>query len=311
MIPFVVPGVWPELKPGRLASGFRTSAQGCRVALLGLSDDLGVRLNGGRPGARGGPSAFRAALGRYGVAWDGLHQRALDVPIYDAGDVARAPGEDEAALLATHARVEAAVAALHHQGLISVCVGGGHDLTLPAVTAAARVHGCEFGGINLDAHLDVRERLGSGMAFRRLIAERHVDGRRFAELGLGRFVNDPGDLDWLRAQGGQAIFADDIFEQGLDHAAALDRASSAGPAFLSIDLDALDQSIAPGVSAPNPLGLGLRDAARLAEAAGERAQVQHFDLMELNPELDVDGHTARAAASLFLHFIAGVSRRAT
>ena len=311
MIPHVVPGVWPELKPGRLASGFRTSPQGCRVALLGLGDDLGVRLNGGRPGARGGPGAFRAALGRYGVAWDGLRQRALDVPIYDAGDIARAPGDDEAALLATHARVEAAVATLHQQGLISICVGGGHDLTLPSVSAAARVHGRALGGINVDAHLDVRERVGSGMPFRWLIAERHLDGARFVELGLGRFVNDPGDLDWLRAQGGQAIFADDIFEHGLDHSAALDRAASGGPAFLSIDLDAFDQSIAPGVSAPNPLGLGLRDAARLAEAAGERSEVRHFDLMELNPEHDVDGHTARAAASLFLHFIAGVSRRAS
>ena len=74
-------------------------------------------------------------------------------------------------------------------------------------------------------------------------------------------------------------------------------------------LDALDQSVAPGVSAPNPLGLSLREAARLAEAAGARPAVQHFDLMELNPSADVGGRTARVAAALFLHFIAGFCQR--
>jgi arginase family enzyme len=156
----------------------------------------------------------------------------------------------------------------------------------------------------------VREKIGSGMPFRRLIEGGRLDPRRFVELGLGRFVNDERDLAWLRAQGGSAVHAEAIFERGLDAQAALDHAAAGGPAFLSIDLDALDQSVAPGVSAPNPLGLGLRPAAKLAEAAGARREIQHFDLMEFNPSYDIDGHTARAAVLLFLHFVAGFARRA-
>jgi formimidoylglutamase len=307
--PFTSPAIWPELRPGRFASTLRKSPDGCRAALLGLSDDLGVRLNGGRPGARGGPSAFRAALARFGAPWDGLRQRALDVPLYDAGDITPAPGDDEAALLETHTRVEHAVSALRERGLVTIGVGGGHDLSLPALRAVSKSLGLALGGVNLDAHLDVREKVGSGMPFRRLIEGRHLDARRFVELGLGRFVNDQRDLEWLRAQGGMAIFAEVIFEHGLDHRAALDLASAEGPAFLSIDLDALDQGSAPGVSAPNPLGVSLRDAARLAEAAGSRREIQHFDLMEFNPSHDVDGHTARCAALLFLSFIAGLCQR--
>lgn len=308
--PHTVAGVWPELRPGRFASTLRRSPEGASCALLGLADDLGVRLNGGRPGARGGPSAFRAALARYGVPWDGERRRALDVGVYDAGDVVPAEGDGEAALGETHARVESAVRSLRELGLLVVCVGGGHDLSLPAIAAVSASLGTPLGGVNLDAHLDVREKAGSGMPFRRLIERGGLEPRRFVELGLGRFVNDQSDLEWLRARGGTAVHVEAIVERGLDAHAALELAAAEGPAFVSIDLDALDQSVAPGVSAPNPFGLGPRDAARLAEAAGARREVHHFDLMELNPSHDVDGHTARVAALLFLQFIAGFCQRA-
>src|SRR5687767_8945741 len=66
MLPHTTPPSWPaDLPPTRFAAQIRTdSAEGCAIALLGLPDDLGVRLNGGRPGAAEGPTAFLAALAR-------------------------------------------------------------------------------------------------------------------------------------------------------------------------------------------------------------------------------------------------------
>ena len=77
---------WPGDTPaGRFASTIRTdSSDGCTVALLGLPDDTGVRLNNGRTGAAGGPKAFRAALARYGVADSAGGYLPL---VFDAGDV--------------------------------------------------------------------------------------------------------------------------------------------------------------------------------------------------------------------------------
>lgn len=307
--PHTVAASWPERTPGRLAALLRTEPGGCRAALLGLPDDLGVKLNGGRTGARSGPAALRAVLARFGVGWDGLRGEPLACPIYDAGDVEPAAGGDAEALLETHRRVEAAVLWLQQQGVVTICVGGGHDLSLPSVRAASLAAGCALGGINLDAHLDVRARIGSGMPFRKLIEGGQLDAHRFTELGLGRFSNDPGDLAWLREQGGSTVFAETILDAGLDVESALQRACGAGRAFLSIDLDALDQSVAPGVSAPNPWGLGVSHAARLAEAAGASSRVVHFDVMELNPEHDVGARTARAAALLLLYFVSGLGRR--
>ena len=306
-VPHTRPGAEHDAKPGRLAARLqRASHHGCRCALLGLPDDLGVQLNGGRPGAKTGPSQFRSALARFGVAWDGLAERELDLRVFDAGDVEPAPGEDEAALFETHRRVQDAVSYLHEHGLVPICVGGGHDLSLPSISALSRAAGAPLGGINLDAHLDVRARVGSGMPFRRLIEASHLDPRRFAEVGLGRFSNDAADLEWIRGRGARLIFAETLLDQGLDAADLLSHATSAGPAFVSIDLDGLDQSVAPAVSAPSPLGVRLHDALRLAEAAGAHPLVRHFDLMEFCPRFDLDSRTARSAVLLFLHFLAGL-----
>ena len=48
------------------------------VVLVGFACDEGVRRNGGRIGAAGGPRAIRAALANY--AWHHDH------PVYDAGE---------------------------------------------------------------------------------------------------------------------------------------------------------------------------------------------------------------------------------
>jgi len=306
-VPHTRPGAEYDARPGRLAARLqRASHQGCRCALLGLPDDLGVQLNGGRPGARTGPSEFRHALARFGVAWDGLAGRELDLHVFDAGDVEPAPGEDEAALFETHRRVLEAVSYLHEHSLLPVCIGGGHDLSLPSISALSRAAGAPLGGINLDAHLDVRTRVGSGMPFRRLIEGGQLEPARFAEVGLGRFSNDPGDLEWISARGARLLFAETLLEQGLDVAGLLDHATGGGAAFVSIDLDGLDQTLAPAVSAPSPLGVRLHDATRLAEAAGAHPLVRHFDLMEFCPRFDLDSRTARSAVLLFLHFLAGL-----
>lgn len=311
VMPHTRPGVWPAIREGRFANCVQVLRPSeARLALLGLPDDTGVLLNRGRPGAKQGPTAFRQALASFGTSWDGRLDERLALPIYDAGDIEPAAGEDEGALFETHARVEAAVRELRRLGLMVVGIGGGHDLSLPSVAAAHDGRGAQLGGINLDAHLDVRTRVGSGMPFRRLIERGVLDPRRFVEWGLGRFANDQADLAWLRELGARLVFANEIQRAGLELEREFELAFAGGAGFVSIDLDGLDQSAAPGVSAPNPLGLGVWHAAELAERAGQDSRVIHFDLMELNPVYDRDQHTARAAALLFLHFVAGFRRRA-
>lgn len=337
-VPHTRVGAWPgTIPPGRFAAAIERdwveldASERPTLVILGLPDDSGVALNGGRVGAAEGPSAFRAALAGYGTPFDLEREAVTRVRVLDAGDVFPAEGRDEKALRETHRRVTEAVRAVHDAGFLPVCVGGGHDLTYPSVRAlAGHVLGASgtrmpaskgaappLGGLNVDAHLDVRQEVGSGMPFRRLIEKGHLDASRFAVLGASRFVHAGEHVRWL-AEGGAAVFGIDAVRDDaaatIDHAFSLAFGSALArptlPGFVTIDLDAIDGAYAPGVSATNPFGLEVATVAGIAERAGRTAGVRHFDLMELSPPYDVDGRTARVAALLFLHFVAGFEERA-
>ena len=316
----LAPAPWPETGAGRLAGGilrgrpawdrFQEGAGSePAVVLVGLPDDTGIALNHGRAGAVAGPTAFREALARYGASFDLLRRGAPGIEVLDVGDVLPVGGGDEQALFETHERVLETLAAVHDAGFLPVCVGGGHDLTLPTVRAlSGHLPDAPLGGINVDAHLDVREEPGSGMPFRKLIDEGCLNPRRFVTFGAGRFVHAEEHLRWLEGKGGVVVGV----EAARDDAAALDQAfdlAFTGPGFLSVDLDALDGAWAPGVSAVNPDGLDVPTVGGLVERAGRTTAVRHLDFMELSPPHDVDGRTARVAAHLFLRFLAGLSER--
>ncbi len=318
----VAPAERPVASPGKLAAtiidAHAPSSQTTRpahvaeVALVGLPDDTGVSLNNGRPGAREGPRAFRAALSRLGVAepgWmdpssggavggTGAHPRAMP-SIVDIGDVR--PG---ATLNETHDRVTRVVEGVLDAGLFPVAIGGGHDLTFPFARAAAsrsRVRA----GLYCDAHLDVRAEPGSGMAFRSLIEQCAI--ARLAIVGYQPLVNARHHAEYFVSRGGRVTSP--ATNPG-DAQRQIESLLSVGDsAFVSLDLDAIDAAHAPGVSAMNPEGLSVATLGAYALAAGRSTRVACLDIMELNPSHDPDGRTARVAAWLFLRFCEGFSQR--
>ncbi len=319
LLPHTRPATWPAIAPSRFAHSIRgDKPDGCRAALIGLPDDTGVRLNNGRPGAAFGPTALRAALGRMGTSFEAATRRDIPALLFDAGDFQPAPGSDALALADTHQHLSETAFQCHAQGLISLCIGGGHDLTSPTVRALHRHVGSPAGGISLDAHLDVRESVGSGMPFRALIDGGHVDAKRFAVLGAGAFANSRKHVEWLSSHGSTIV---PVEKCRADFSACLARAfetAGPGPMFVTIDLDAIDASQAPGVSAVNPMGLAVEHAVTVARRAGADPRVRHFDIMELSPPHDdpawdaglaQPGRTARVAALLVLSFLAGLAER--
>lgn len=287
------PGRWPDkILSSRFASSIRRDEPGgCQVALIGIPDDTGVKLNNGRPGATEGPSAIRAALSRYGVA----EPEGWDWPIvYDAGDVAIVPGNLEQ----THAHVTEAVQAVVAAGLFPIGIGGGHDLTFPFVRGAAKgTTTTPWHGVYFDPHLDVRETTGSGMPFRKLIETGVAD--TLTIVGFQPLANTRDHVTWFESHGG-------LVSHDTPDAPWPDRET-----FVSLDMDVLDQAYAPGVSALNPCGWTPATAEHWVTAAGRNSRVRCFDIMELSPPNDPSGHTARLAAYLLLCFLRAYTERPT
>lgn len=286
--PHTRPGTWPNETPhSKLASRLKSSPDGCQVALLGVPDDTGVKLNNGRPGAASGPNALRFALARYGVAEP--HDWVWP-SIWDAGDVEVVPGN----LHATHDRVTEATIAIIEQGVLPIMIGGGHDLTYPFVRAVAEFHK-PMHGIYFDAHLDVREEIGSGMPFRKLIETGCAESLRIH--GLDPYANTREHVEWYSANGGRVA--------GRSH----DDDWLAQATFVSLDMDVFDSAYAPGVSAHNPCGWSPMLGEQWVYQAGRHKQVKCFDIMELSPPHDRDGRTARLAARMLLAFLRGFAER--
>ncbi len=320
LIPHCKPGIWPDsIVPSRFASHILQSTPAtARAALLGLPDDLGVKLNNGRPGAAQGPTAFRAALAKYGVA----DPADIQFPrVFDAGDVAPAHGHDEAALHATHDRVSEAAAAIVKLGLFPIAIGGGHDLTFAFVrgvlqgldardkspaTTGTRSHptACLY----FDPHLDVRNTAGSGMSFRKLVENNLVE--RLVIAGFNPLVNAREHVGWFKANRGVVLASDwtkNLETVGPDTAPAWQKHFvGTNRIVCSFDLDVLDQSIAPGVSAMNPCGISVATASKALAAITRNPSLCCLDFMELSPPHDEGGRTARVAAHLFLVALAGL-----
>jgi len=73
--------------------------------------------------------------------------------------------------------------------------------------------------------------------------------------------------------------------------------------YLTICLDAFGSGFAPGVSAPQSLGIYPWHALPIIRELASSGKVVSLDIAELNPSLDRDGMTSHLGASLIAHFI--------
>ena len=99
------------------------------VVLLGFPCDEGVRRNGGRVGAAGGPDAVRRQLKKMGTVYNPEYDVDLSsIVLCDAGNV-NVDASDN--LEAFHAELRSRVAAIVRRGGIPFVVGGGNDQSYP------------------------------------------------------------------------------------------------------------------------------------------------------------------------------------
>ncbi|MGH8481520.1 MAG: formimidoylglutamase [Nevskiaceae bacterium] len=270
-----------------------------RVVIVGCPQDEGVRRNRGRPGAAQGPTEIRRAL--YRMTVNGLESLGL----FDAGDTA-----PQATLEETHAAHERVVAQLLADGKRVVVLGGGNDISYPDCAALAK-HAGDVLAFNVDAHFDVRPNAerNSGTPYRQLLEENLLQPKRFFELGSQPFCNADAHAQYLKDKGAHVVPLDALRAKGSARVVrrALREADKATAVFWGLDLDVVNAAEAPGVSAPNPLGLSGAELCELAALAGAEPRTRIVELSELNPAFDVDGRTARLAAAAIWHYLAAVA----
>ena len=270
------------------------SAGSARVAIIGFASDEGVRRNMGRQGAVGGPAALRAALAPIAV------HRPIDV--VDVGDVRVDDGDLESG----QAELGRIVAECLRADRLPIVLGGGHEVTWGSHTGLqlALDPARTVGLINLDAHFDLRadDWPTSGTGFAQIAAfhAQHSRALHYLAVGISRASNTRAL--WERAeQLGVRVITDD--DCRIDRLSNVLRAVSAmvdvvDDVYLTIDLDVLPASVAPGVSAPAALGVDVAVVQSVVDHVVASGKVRVADIAELNPTFDIDGRTARTGARL-------------
>ncbi len=263
------------------------------AVILGFASDEGVRRNKGRTGAAQAPAAIRAALGPLA-----FH---LDRAVSDAGDIVVADG----ALEAGQARAGQAISSMLDDGRLTVVLGGGHETAFASYLGVAGSEavrgGRRLGVLNLDAHFDLRDEPlpSSGTPFLQMADAEAAAGRefRYAVVGISEPNNTRALFTTAERLGVQYLLDEDCTAERVA-AFVAQFVDSVDVLYLTIDLDVLPASVAPGVSAPAAYGVPLPVITAVCRQVADSGKLLHLDVAELNPEFDIDGRTAKVAARL-------------
>ena len=232
-----------------------------------------------------------------------------DRDVHDAGDVTVA-GD---ALEAGQARAGLAITSLLDAGQLPVVLGGGHETAfasyLGVAGSAAVREGLRVGVLNLDAHFDLRDEAvpSSGTPFLQMARAEAAAGRelKYAVVGISEPNNTRALFRTAEELGVDYLLDEDCSAEAA-HVFVAAFLAQVDALYLTIDLDVLPASVAPGVSAPAAYGVPLPVISAVCRQVAASGKLLHLDVAELNPEFDVDARTAKVAARLD-QYAAGVA----
>lgn len=290
------------------------------VSLIGVPTDIGA----GARGASMGPEALRVAGLREAIAQFGL-------TVQDCGNL-QGPANPWLPAVQGFRHLPEAVTwnQLVHDAVLSqlqagnlpVMLGGDHCLAIGSISAVAkhcRAQGKKLRVLWFDAHADFNTAT--------LTPSGNIHGMPVACLcgqgpvplvGVGGFSHeqpalhpkeirqigirsvDAGEKKLVHEMGIEVFDMRYIDEMGMRHAMELALALMDGNTHLhvSLDVDFLDPTIAPGVGTTVRGGPTYREAQLCMEMIADTGRLASLDIVELNPAFDIRNQTAELAVDL-------------
>ena len=277
---------WAGLKPP--AAGARPD-----VRIVGVPLDRGSLY---RPGAAKAPAQLRRLSAIFAPVTE--HAELFDsVTLQDDGDVALVDGD-------MGANVESVAAEIGRtpKGTLPIVLGGDHTTVSPTLIAQQRRLNGRMSILYIDAHPDLNDisrtmRWSNGCALRRGLELGEIDPRKVTLLGCRDY--DWEEVEFIRKMGVTLITAATAHRwTGTQLADEVGSRIGSDALHISLDIDSLDPSYAPGTGVPSAGGLTSRELLDfLRQLRGVR--LAGLDVDEVAPPLDV-GHVTSLAALKFI-----------
>lgn len=262
---------------GNLKLAGTHSLKEARNIILGVPADY---TQSNRVGARYAPLEIRRQFLELEKEWD-------RISFHDLGDVEPVLGD----MKATCKRLAEVLSEVKSDSSATpIILGGEHTITYGAVKALK-----PDVVVFLDAHMDLKDEYLSQPFCHATVA------RRIRELGVGLV-----QVGVRTAASEEREYAskEGVLELSCEDARKLASKIKGRRAYVSVDLDVLDPSVAPGVGNPEPSGMSFNTLSSLIHTASESCRVAGFDFVEACPTYDA-GLSCLAAAKLTLEILEG------
>lgn len=260
---------------------------------LTASDDTGVRKNFGRPGSRFAPEAILNNFKKFANTSD-IQFARFEVSGKDA--------KEEINKIIPFTQL----------GKSLIHIGGGHDHVYPLVMAFKNAKEKNIVIINIDAHLDTRidQEYHSGTPFRNIDTD--LDKNVFLiQYGIHDFANSRSTKSALKKTTQHILSFEKLktitnhFTRLADEVLTPFILKEDAIIIISLDVDAIEASAMPAVSAVNPEGIPLSHISDLIKYIARTSTGQcHLGIYEYNPIYDdLSQKGSRSIASLINGFV--------
>lgn len=276
------------------------------VAVIGVPNDMGTQW---KSGARMGPRGIREGSTLYSFGLNGAYDIEKDITylgprwkVVDCGDVDMVHGD----MMQCHDNTEEAIRKIVSKGAMPVVLGGDHSITIPVGKALEELG--PFHVIQIDAHLDWADhrsgqRYGHGSCIRRLSEMDHVQKIfQFGIRGISSSLKE--DVDAAREYGSVILSPRQIRKMGIE--SVIELLPEGEKYYITLDIDGLDPSVAPGTGTPSPGGFIYDEVNEMLEGIAKRGEVIGFDVVEVAPPYDPAGMTGQVGARLALDLLSFV-----
>ena len=234
---------------------------GADAVIFGVPTEAGVSFRAGAAQGPAGIREFSESIESYGAR---AERDLADLRVIDLGD-----GEVD--------EIE--------PSRLSCFLGGDHSIT-PKIVHRIAEESERLAVVGFDAHLDLRAEYPGDHA---------CTYRRIAEAGIPCFVFGP--RSGARDEWADAEKVLSFYSTSLHMPDSVRRELEGRDVYVTIDIDVLDPSIAPGTGNPEPGGPTFNELLEALEGLSS-LRVVAFDVVEVSPPLDPSGVTQVAAAIL-------------
>jgi agmatinase len=279
---------------------------GLKPPALGAPPDvriLGVPMERGslyRPGQAKAPDALRKLSAIFAPVTE-TAELFDSITLRDDGNVALVDGDMGANVDAVAAAIETTP-----QGTLPIVLGGDHTVVSPTLVAQQRRWNGKLSILYIDAHPDLNDvsrhtRWSNGCALRRGLELGDIDPRKVTLLGCRDY--DWEEVEYIRKMGVTLVPAATAHQwTGSQLADEIGSRLDGDGLHISLDIDSLDPSYAPGTGVPSAGGLTSRQLLDFLHQLRD-VSLAGLDVDEVAPPLDIGHITSLAALKFIFEFM--------